>query len=75
METHFNKRSKCPNDFLLLGKSIPKESKIGRGGVAVYANKNLRYEFIIYDSICPDAVVFEVEHTCCSIYNPRNIQI
>ena len=39
-ETHFNIRSKCPNDFFLIGRSKPLKSQKPRGGVAMYVKKN-----------------------------------
>ena len=34
-ETHFNIRTKCPSNFVLLEKSPPTESKRPRGGVVI----------------------------------------
>ena len=44
-ETHFNIRVRCPTGFLFIARSAPIESKVPRGGVAIY--KNERKEFDI----------------------------
>ena len=38
-ETHFGTRSRCPKDFILIGRSQPSVSKVPRGGVAIFKNK------------------------------------
>ena len=70
METHFKKRHKCPENFKLVGKSKELFEKIGRGGVAVYAKVNLDLKFNIYEDVCPDALVMEIENTNITIVAP-----
>ena len=60
METHFKVRHKCPEEFELVGKSVPLCEKTGRGGVAVYARKMMELSFRVYHDICPDAVVVKL---------------
>ena len=62
METHFLKRHKCPKNFELIGKSIPR-NKVRRGGVAVYKKCKSEIKVCVFDNICPDTVVFSVEST------------
>ena len=38
-ETHFLKRHKCPENFKLVGRSVPIGGRVGRGGVAVYVKR------------------------------------
>ena len=63
VETHFNVRSKCPDNFILVGRSKPIAAKSPRGGVAVYKNK---VSNLIIDIVCdslPDCVVFELRNS------------
>ena len=41
-ETHFSDRIKCPDDFMLIGRSKKIASKKPRGGVAIYKKKSLK---------------------------------
>ena len=61
-ETHFNKRTKCPKDFVLLESSPPIESKRPRGGVALYKRIHCSLEFITLLNL-PDCIVSEVIDT------------
>ena len=70
METHFKVRHKCPQEFELVGKSVPFCEKTGRGGVAVYAKKVLKLSFLVYDDICPDVVVVKLCNTNVVIIAP-----
>ena len=63
METHFKKRHKCPNDFIMIGRSLPSNSKVGRGGVAVYVKNTFNCKYHVFNDVCPDAVIFEIENT------------
>ena len=62
METHFLKRHKCPKDFVLIEKSVP-TNKVRRGWVAVYKICSPDFKFTVFDDICPDAVVLNVQAT------------
>ena len=63
VESHFNVRSKCPNNFSLIGRSKPVASKSPRGGVAVF--KNNKSELLI-DVLCDslqDSIIFEIRNS------------
>ena len=62
METHFVKRHKCPENFILIGKS-ENLNNARRGGVAAYMKRSLDMRFHVYDTRCPDAVVFSIKGT------------
>ena len=62
METHFNKRHKCPIKFILMGRS-PTPNKTHREGVTVYTKNTLNVKYQVFDNISPDAVIFELENT------------
>ena len=70
METHFKVRHKCPDDFYLVGRSAESCSKVGRGGVAVYAKRTLCLSFRLYKDVCPDAVILEIVNTNAVIIAP-----
>ena len=54
IETHFGVRSKCPPNYVLIARSKPRESKIPRGGTALFKRKDSTLEFNILsdDMIC-----------------------
>ena len=60
METHFKVRNKCPDNFEIVGKSVPLCDNTGRGGVAVYARKVMKLSFRVYHDVCPEAVVLKL---------------
>ena len=63
VESHFNIRSKCPDNFTLVGRSKPLAAKSPRGGVAIYKNKGSN---LIIDIVCdslPDCVIFELRNS------------
>ena len=70
METHFKVRHRCPEEFELVGKSVPLCEKAGRGGVVVFARKVLKLSFRVYQDICPDAVVVKLCNTNVVIIAP-----
>lgn len=61
-ETHFNIRSKCPDNFILIAKSPPTESKRPRGGVAIYKKIHCSLQFTTLLNI-PDCTVCEIQDT------------
>ena len=61
-ETHFNIRTKCPSNFILLDKSPPTESKRPRGGVAIYKKIHCTLQFTTLLKIT-DCIVCEIKHT------------
>ena len=61
-ETHFNKRTKCPNNFILVESSPPVESKRPRGGVAIYKKIHCSLQFVTLLNL-PDCIVCEVLNT------------
>ena len=58
-ETHFNKRTKCPDNFVLLEYSPHIESKRPRGGVAVYKKIHCPIQTITLLNL-PDCTVCEI---------------
>ena len=49
-ETHFGVRSKCPENFTLIGRSKKVISKLPRGGVAIYRSPSCPLDIeLIYD--------------------------
>ena len=70
METHFKVRHRCPEEFEMVGKSVPICEKTGRGGVAVYARKILKLSFHVYHDICPEALVMKLCNTNVVIIAP-----
>ena len=73
-ETHFNVRSKCPDNFFLVEKSPPTESKRPRGGVAIYKKIHCSLQFTTLLNI-PDCTVCEIQDTniiLVALYIPPN---
>ena len=73
-ETHFNKRTKCPNDYILIENSPPTESKRPRGGVAIYKRIHCPLQFVTILNL-PDCIVCEIIDTnilLIAIYIPPN---
>ena len=63
VETHFNVRSKCPDNFSLIGRSKPVASKSPRGGVALYkCNSSTLMIDVVCDSL-PDTLIFEIRNS------------
>ena len=58
-ETHFNKRTKCPDNYILVENSPPTESKRPRGGVAIYKRIYCPLQFITILNL-PDCIVCEI---------------
>ena len=61
-ETHFNKRTKCPSNYILVESSPPKESKRPRGGVAIYKRVHCSLQFNTILNL-PDCTVCEIIDT------------
>lgn len=61
-ETHFNIRSKCPENFVIVATSPPTESKRPRGGVAIYKKIHCPLQFTTLLNI-PDCTVCEIQNT------------
>ena len=61
-ETHFNIRTKCPTNFILLERSPPIESKRPRGGVAIYKKIHCSLELVTLLNL-PDCIVCEIKDT------------
>ena len=61
-ETHFNKRTKSPKDFVLLENSPPTVSKRPRGGVAIYKRIHCSLQFNTLLTL-PDCIVCEIIDT------------
>ena len=61
-ETHFNKRTKCPNNYVLVENSPPTESKRPRGGVAIYKRIHCSLQFTTILNL-PDCIVCETNDT------------
>ena len=70
METHFNVRHKCPDEFSFVGRSAKFGGDTGRGGVAIYAKNQLSLKFRLFEDICPDAVVLEIVDTDIVVIAP-----
>lgn len=63
VESHFNVRSKCPDNFSLIGRSKATASKSPRGGVALYKSNSSK---LIIDIVCdslPDTLIFELRNS------------
>ena len=60
-ETHFNVRSKCPDNFFLIGRSIPIKAQKPRGGTAIYINKSAPFKMKCLDMNLRDCVVAEIK--------------
>ena len=63
METHFVVRHKCPDGYNLIGRSAAVNSKVGRGGVAVFVKKSAELNLFVFDDVCKDAVIFGIKNT------------
>ena len=61
-ETHFNVRTKCPNNFVLLERSPTTESKRPRGGVAIYKKVHCSLQVATLLNL-PDCIVCEIKDT------------
>ena len=73
-ETHFNIRTKCPDNFVLIEKSPPTDSKRPRGGVAIYKKIHCALKFTTLLNI-QDCTVCEIDDTniiFIAIYIPPN---
>ena len=62
-ETHFNERIKCPDGFVYEGRSEKIESKIPRGGVAIYKNKQCELHVEVLCSTLRDCIIFGIKNT------------
>ena len=62
-ETHFGIRVKCPEGYILIGRSIPRESKKLRGGVAVYQKFDSTMTLNIICDTLYDMIAVEIENT------------
>ena len=62
-ETHFNERVKVPDGFIFEGRSKKIESKIPRGGVALYRNTECEVQITILCDSMRDCVVFEIKNS------------
>ena len=63
LETHFNIRSKCPDGFTLIARSMTIDSKKDRGGVAIYKKNACNIDFVVLHKNFPDCVVCEIKYT------------
>ena len=63
IESHFNVRSKCPDNFTLVGRSKPTAAKSPRGGVAVYKSNTSNLIIDVVSDSLPDCVVFELRNS------------
>ena len=61
-ETHFNVRTKCPTNFVLLDRSPPTESKKPRGGVAIYKKIHCALQITTLLKL-PDCIICEIKNT------------
>ena len=59
-ESHLNIRDKCPEEFILIGRSKPVVSAKPRGGVVVYKNMNSYIDLELISDELVDCVVFRV---------------
>ena len=66
-ESHFAIRTKCPDNFILIARSVPRESKAPRGGVAIYKRSTSTLELKLICDKLYDMVVVEVEDTSAII--------
>ena len=55
-ETHFGERSRSPKGFILIGRSTKVESKIPRGGVAIFKNSKSDVDIDILSLAFKDCV-------------------
>ena len=76
IETHFGVRTRCPENFEIVCRSIEIESKKPRGGVAVYRRKSSQIQL---DTICKelrDCVIIQIRNTnlvlACAYIPPEN---
>ena len=62
-ETHFGVRARCPDGFLLVGGSSKLNSKVHRGGVAIYKNLSCNFPLeLVYDGL-KDCVICGVPNS------------
>ena len=59
-ESHLNIRDKCPDKFMLIGRSKPIESLSPRGGVVAYKRVNSSLDFELITDELRDCVVFRL---------------
>ena len=59
-ETHFGIRTKCPECFILIGRSNVIKSKKPRGDVAVYKNKHHDAELDVISVDFRDWILFKI---------------
>ena len=62
-ETHFNERVKCPDGFIFEGRSTKVDSKVPRGGTAIYKNKQSPLCIEIVCNTLRDCVIAEVKNS------------
>ena len=75
LETHFNIRDKCPENYLLVERSRTVESKKDRGGVAIYKKINSALNLVVLHKKFPDCLVCEIQDIniiIIAIYIPPN---
>ena len=60
VETHFNIRQKCPENFYLVGRSKMIPSEKPRGGIALYKNFNCRLKLHVIEDNLPDCIIVEI---------------
>ena len=62
-ESHFGIRSKCPNDFTLVGRSKKVESKSPRGGVAIFKSRSCSVDLELMSDDFQDSVICRIMNT------------
>ncbi len=74
-ETKFNTRAKCPEGFIIIGRSQPSGNKTPRGGVIVYrrTKSNIDAEMITNDfTDCVIIRILPLNYICIAPYIPPN---
>ena len=62
IETHFGKRHKCPDDYSLVGRSLPRSFKSKLcGSVAIYKKVDAQLKLRVITDNLFDTVVMEIE--------------
>ena len=77
-ETHFNIRTKCPENFYLVDRSKALPSKRPRGGVAIYQSFNCKVKLQELDVDIDDCVVAEIcdsNIVIAAFYIPPNTSV
>ena len=72
-ESHLNIRDKCPEDFMIIGRSKPIESACPRGGVVAYKHMDSLLDFEIITDELRDCLVFRllpVDIVVVAVYIP-----